>query len=118
LRILFCLAAWLMLSPLAMAAGPSELPARAHYVAPCCEGDEPCGMPDMGNVEPCFRCPPAMPLAGLPAITQDVAPALLVAFERPILITIESPSVGEAFAVVLFHPPPPTLLALGTLLTC
>jgi hypothetical protein len=118
LRIFFCLAAWLMLSPLGMAAEPCAMPVEANYVAPCCEGDEPCGMPDMGDMAPCFKCPPVLPPAGLPAIAPDVAAPLLVAFERPILITIESAHGDEAFVVVPFHPPPPTLLALGTLLTC
>ena len=118
LRIFCCLAAWLMLSPFAMSAAPCVMPDAARYVAPCCEGDEPCGMPDMGDVAPCFECSPMAPPAGLPAIIADVAAPLPLAFERPIWITIEPGHGDGTFVVVPFHPPPPTLLALGTLLTC
>lgn len=105
-----------MLSPLAIAATPCVMPEGMRTIAPCCEIGEPCGMPDMPV--PCAECWPALPSSALPAAISDVAPPLLVSFEQPILITIEAPNLGTPFVVVVFHPPPPTLLALGTQLTC
>lgn len=120
-RIFLSLAAWLMLSPLAVTAAPC-VTTETPKVMPCCEGDEACEMPERGalasETPPCIRCSPAAPLPSLPAATLNFLPPLAIAFERPTLLWFEAGEAVQPLIANRFHPPPPTLLALGTQLTC
>ena len=118
LRIFFCLAAWLMLSPVAMAAPDCQAtPTLARHVMACCESGAPCDMPAAQRDPLCPKCEPLAPLAVPPAIPDFAPPLFVLVHERS--ITFERIGIALSFVpAVRVHPPPDTLLALGAMLTC